>query len=179
MGLNAAQLKNQEYNLNQTVTGAPLKTLRGSVVKRSRFGVGKLIGGQLYFHKMYAEEVLDGTILDLINSNQSDCPFTYTCIRYDLKSGVIALVESPDFDTAREPVVGRMFTIKPDGSTSTSRFYNQIWHHKWLWVTNTYPGFDVRDSWEWSRKWLSTLTEPADGSNLENWKAQLSRFNLS
>lgn len=178
MELNAAQLKNREYNLNQTVVGSPLKTLKGSVIKRSKFGVGKLIGGQLYFHRRYATKVLDGDAVELLDDFTPDCPFIFNCVRYDLKSGSIALVEAPDFDRAREPVVGRMFTIKPDGSTSVSRSYNQIWHHKWLWVMNGYPGFNVGNSWEWSKKWLSVLTEPADGSNLENWEAQLAQFNL-
>lgn len=178
MELNLAQLKNKEYNEEQDSVGGPLKTLKGSVIKRSKFGVGKLIGGQLYFHKLYADDILSDEALMLLEEHENECPFTYNCIRYDLKKGDIALVESPDFDSSREPVVGKMFTIKPDGSTQTSRFYNQIWHHKWLWVRNDYTSFDVEKSWEWSKTWLSTLTEPADGSNETNWEQQLHKFGL-
>ena len=31
----------------------------------------------------------------------------------------------------------------------------QIYHHKWLFVTDDYPGFDVEESKNRSRKWVS------------------------
>ena len=102
-------------------------------------------------------------------------PFAYSCLRYDLKSSQLAFVECPDFDSAREPVVGKMFIVDPDGSARVTRSFPQIYHHKWLWVDNSYNGFDVGNSWRWSRNWLSQLTEPADGSNMQNWIAQLTR----
>ena len=46
-------------------------------------------------------------------------------------------------------------------------------------VDNDYIGFDVKASWEWSKKWLSTLRETADGNSKEAWEAQLHKFNLS
>lgn len=179
MDLNPAQLKNREYNLSQSDIGHSLKTLKGSVVKRSRFGIGKLIGGQLYFHREYAEDILDKNDLQLLEESTENCPFNYNTLRYDLKTDQLALVESPDFDTAREPVVGRMLIIEPDGTTKLTKFFNQIYHHKWLWVDNSYTGFDVAESWEWSKEWLSTLTEPADGTNLSRWIAQLNKFGLN
>ena len=52
--LEARYQKNRAYNQSQTEIGHPLKTLKGSVVKRSsKFGVGKEIGGQIYAHKNY------------------------------------------------------------------------------------------------------------------------------
>lgn len=49
---------------------------------------------------------------------------------------------------------------------------------KWLWVKNDYTGFDVRESWEWSRKWFSTLKETSDGNGIQRWNAQLDRYDL-
>ena len=40
-----------EYNQSQTETGHPLKTLKGSRVGRSKYGVGKSIGGSIYVYK--------------------------------------------------------------------------------------------------------------------------------
>lgn len=177
--LNAAQLTNQEYNLSQTQVGYPLKTLKGSTIKRSNFGVGKLIGGQLYFHKSYFENIFEAPFdFEALEYLEDNIPFEYNVIRWDIKKKEIVLVECPDFNEAREPVVGRMFSALLDGTFKTSRFFNQIYHHKWLWVDNSYAGFDVAESWEWSKEWLSVLTEPADGSNIINWEKQLARFGL-
>ena len=174
MNLNAAQQKNKEYNLSQTEVGHPLKTLKGSTIKRSNYGVGKLIGGQLYFNEQYRYDVLDQALLDVVYDLESRIPFKFSVIRWDIKNDEIVLIECPDFDTAREPVVGRMF----NQDYKESRFFKQIYHHRWLFVKNNYEGFDVAESWEWSKTWLSTLTEPADGSSKANWDKQLEKFHL-
>lgn len=179
MELNSAQLKNREYNLSQTEVGHPLKTLKGSVIKRSNFGVGKLIGGQIYFHRNHADRCLFDEGIELMRATESDVPFEFNCMRFDLKTGQLAFVECPDFDTSREPVVGRMYVVdSSDEPGKVTKFFNQIYHHKWLWVDNSYSGFDVAESWEWSKTWLSVLTEPADGTNTSRWIGQLNRFGL-
>jgi len=175
--LSEGQIANREYNQAQTQVGHALKTLKGSTVKRCKLGVGKLIGGQIYLHKDYYN-LLPDIGPELFEEFEEEVPFNFNCLRYDVKKQELAFVESPDFDTADEPVVGKMFVVDKDGNTRTTRFFNQIWHHKWLWVDNSYTGFDVADSWEWSKEWLSVLTEPADGSNEANWEKQLARFNL-
>ena len=184
--LNDQQLKNKRYTLNQTDVGSPLRTLNGSIIKRSKYGIGKFIDGKLYFHKIYLEEVIAKVaspdvayhVIEVVNQVSNDLNFDFNCIRFNLRKFEIALVESPDFDDAREPVVGKMVVIHSDGSTSETHSYNQIWHHKWMFVSDDYQGFDVAESWKWSRTWLSELFEKADGSNLANWERQLQRYNL-
>lgn len=166
------------YNNNQVPCHA-LKTLKGSVIKRSKFGIGKDIGASLYFHKSYIQKLLPEDLLSLLVDNEQFCPFEYNCIKYDYSKGQVSLVECPDFDEAREPVVGRLFILDQSGEFKVTRFYKQIYHHKWLWVDDSYTGFDVPESWEWSRTWLNVLTEPANGSSEEAWLNQLSKFGLS
>lgn len=55
------QQKSFTYNQNQSA-GSPLKTLNGSVIKRSKYGVGKEIGGKIYLHRNYAEDVIPSDI---------------------------------------------------------------------------------------------------------------------
>lgn len=175
-----ATLTPQEYNDKQTEVGSTLKTYKGSAIKRSsKYGVGKEIGGDIYFHKMYADEIIPADILDNAESILiEEYPnFQYNCIRYSPKTGDISFQEAPDFDTAREPKVGDYITVKPDGSVRTGHS-EYIWHHKWCWVKNDYPGFDVSDSWEWSRQWLNTLQETSDGNGIGRWNAQLKRYGL-
>lgn len=169
----------EEYNNRQTEVGSPLKTYKGSAIKRSKYGVGKEIGGDIYLHKMYADEVVPGDILDNAEQLLSDYDptFDYSCIRYSPKTGAISFQEAPDFDTAREPVVGDYITVFPDGTIKTGHS-NYIWHHKWLFVKNDYPGFDVRSSWEWSKLWLSTLDTVASGVK-HIWESQLASAELA
>lgn len=170
----------QDYNNRQTEVGATLKTYKGSPIKRSsKYGVGKEIGGDIYFHKFYAEDIVPENILTtaerVLEEEYPD--FKYNCMRYSPKTGAISFQESPDFDTAREPIVGDYVTVFPDGTVKTGHS-NYIWHHKWIWVQNDYPGFDVADSWEWSREWLNTLKETSDGNGIGRWNAQLTHYGL-
>lgn len=176
------QKKTAEYNLSQTEIGHELRTL-GSNYKTKRYkdNVGKIMEGKIYAHKNYIYECVPKELVDnaLVVLNDVAPDFEWNCFRYDPKSGDIAFQEAPDFDTAREPVVGRSITITRDGrALNIGRYFPQIWHHKWQWVKNDYNGFDVEDSWEWSKKWLSELPVPANGSNEANWKKQLAQYGI-
>ena len=179
--------KNFEYNARQTQVGSPLKTYKGSPIKRCpKYGVGKEIGGQIYFHKDYADKIVPPEILEAceeaLDYYYSD--LYYNCMRWDPKKLEISFQEAPDFDTAREPVVGDYVNVIYDPNKDPKDFKmkkghsNYIWHHKWIFVDNNYTGFDVEDSWNWSKRWLSTLTETSDGNGIERWNAQLDRYGL-
>ena len=175
------------YNQKQTETGSKLKTYKGSAIQRSRkYGVGKEIGGDIYVHKDYADEVVPAEILEAceeaLDYYYSD--FLYNCIRYSPATQSVSFQEAPDFDTAREPLVGKYITVfyDPDKEPKDFKFNighsNYIWHSKWLWVRNDYTGFDVREAWKWSKKWLSTLKEKSDGNGIARCNAQLDKYNL-
>lgn len=155
------------------------KTLKGSVVKRSKYGVGKQMGSQVYLHKDYVSDVIPKKVWEnaLKVLSDADSDFEYNCVMYDTKTGNVRFDEAPNFDESREPIVGDTITVKPEGTVKHGHS-NYIWHHKWLWVKNDYQGFDVNQSKAWSNKWLGTLTETADGNGIERWNAQLDRFNL-
>lgn len=178
--IHAAAMSPQEYNNKQTETGSTLKTYKGSAIKRSsKYGVGKEIGGDIYFHKQYADEIIPENVLE--NAEQLlddyDPSFQYNCIRYSPKTQAVSFQEAPDFDTSREPKVGDYITVFPDGTVKTGHS-EYIWHSKWLWCRNDYKGFDVREAWEWSREWLNTLQETSDGNGIARWNAQLRKYGL-
>ena len=175
------QQKHFDYNQKQKAVGSALKTLKGSSIKRStKYGVGKEIGGEIYFHKNYAEDILPDEVLSQAMQllEESHPGFEYNCLKYNPKTGVVAFQEAPDFDSAREPVVGDYVSVNTDTGVVKTGHSNYIWHHKWNWVKNDYSGFDVAESWNWSKQWLSTLTEVSDGNGIERWNAQLDRFGL-
>jgi hypothetical protein len=129
-----------------------LKTQKGSAIKRSKYGVGKLIGGFLYLHKQYAKGVVPKEALQ--NAIKLSNGFDFNVVKWNVKDNTISLFNSPDFDSADEPVAGEYMTITPDGKIKKG-FTKSIWHHKWLWVKDDYKGFNVEQSYKRSEKWLS------------------------
>lgn len=177
--------KNFEFNQNQTEVGSKLKTYKGSPIQRSKYGVGKQMSDSIYVHKNYADKIVSQDILqkykDVLESKFPN--FQYNCLKIDTNRNRIAFQESPDFDTAREPIVGDWIAIEfLDDELNKCKVMtghsNYIFHHKWLWVGNDYTGFDVQKSWEWSKRWLSTLKETSDGNGINRWTDQLDKYNL-
>lgn len=132
-----------------------LKTQRGSIIKRSKYGVGKDMGGRLYVHKDYADRLPFGDQLNAARmALMSAAPnFNYNAVSVEPKTGKTTFIEAPDFDSAPEPTVGRYITVDKDGNAKPGTS-NQIWHHKWLWVDDDYKGFDVDESFQRSKAWL-------------------------
>jgi hypothetical protein len=69
-------------------------------------------------------------------------------MRVNLKTDEVRLDEAPDFDEAREPHPGRMFHCPLNARGHASS--DALWHHKWLWVMDDYPGFDAVESRRWA-----------------------------
>lgn len=157
-----------------------LRTRRGSKIQRSKFGVGKAIGGCIYVHKDYATKIIPRSTykraLQLLYLQFPE--FDFNVVKYDPDNNKISFMTSEDFDTAREPVVGTYIVVDVGSGKLKMGHSNAIYHHKWLWVDDNYPRFDVDKSYEWSKAWLSVLDEPADGTNIDRWKAQLAKYGL-
>ena len=152
-----------------------LKTLKGSIIERSKHGVGKQMGHQTYVHHSYAGMVVPHCMLKAYSRCLPE-DFKYQTIMFDKKAKTIRFDEAPDFDTAREPHAGITYKVHEDGKVKR-RIVNQIWHHKWLWVDDDYEGFDVKKSVTWSKKWLGKLNETANGY-LHIWEKQLKSIGL-
>lgn len=171
------------FNDNQTIVGSPIKNYSGSIIKRAN-PVGKSIGGKIYAHMDYIHLIIPQFLLDKANellkkNNLYDEAWSYNCFSFDPVNNIILFEETPDFDIAREPVIGKL--IKVDLNTNTLKQIppkRQIFHHKWLWVDNDYDGFDVEDSWNWSKEYVTKVLESPNGSNIEGWKNQLAKYGL-
>ena len=122
--------------------------------KRSaRFKVGKEIGGAVYVHKQY-----ESLLPEAVQKAKLFLPpeFSYTVVKFQMSDQTVSFIQSTDFDSADEPIVGDLYTIKADGSKSFRRKLADPWiyHHKWLFVADDYKGFDVEASKARSRQWL-------------------------
>lgn len=119
------------------------------------FGVGKKIGNDLYVHKS-AEDVIPVDILN--NARRLIGDFPYDVVKYNKKDNSISFIESPNFDTSPEPIIGNSIKVNADGSVSKPRKGgNVIYHHKWNMVRPDYDGFDYNESMLRSAQWTSAL----------------------
>lgn len=162
----------------------PLYTNKGSKIWYSKFDVGKQMGSKIYMHKDYALEIIPTDVWndaqDILHNYEPS--FEFNCVCYDLKNpNIIRFDEALNFNTAREPQVGTMIIVGTAlrGEKSYKIFQsNMCWHHKWLWVLPDYQGFNVQESYDWSKLWLSKLEEPANGSR-PIWNKQLAKYGLT
>lgn len=145
---------------------------RGGSLKGTKYPAGKIIGGKIYFHKSVASAVLPAHFLK-IYQNVSD-QYDHNCLMYDPTAKTFRLDESPDFDSAAEPVVGRFYVFDESGFVREGSS-DAIWHHKWQWVFATYGGFDAYLSECWSRYWYGRLDRPASGS-ARVWPEQIEKL---
>lgn len=156
-----------------------IKTLRGTPIRRFQNNVGKQVGPQLYVHRKYAAEVIPHEKLRFaVEALKRIKPhFRFNSVMWNRETGIIRFDEAPDFDTAREPHVGKYIAILPNGSAREGES-NNIWHHKWQWVKDDYKGFDVDKSKEWSTLWASRLGQVAKGTD-SSFQTQLKSVGLT
>ena len=140
------------------------------------YPVGKVMGNQVYFHKDYIGD-MPKRVQDLYKKALDDLPegFEFNTLMYESakkgKPARIRLDEAADFDLAREPTPGKLWSYWSDGNTRTSESKN-VWHHKWQWVGEDYKGFNIDTSYDWSKQWTQALNKSPQSSP-EKWRLQL------
>jgi hypothetical protein len=146
------------------------------------YPVGKVVGDQVFFHKNYIPE-MPPLVQELYQEGLASLPegYEFNTLMYKKPKGdapaKIRFDQSADFDTAREPTPGRQITYSQDGIVG-DREENQIFHHKWQWVGEDYTGFNVDDSYEWSRQWVPQIKNFSTIGRVENWHDQLTEAGL-
>ena len=138
---------NEDSNIDTKLRKLGLK--RGG----SGYKIGKVIGGEVYVHKLYESQFPE----DLLKKAKSFLPedYEYNVVKYNPKTNVFSFIFSEDFDSNPEPSVNAVVTVKPDGIIKKQKDSGWIYHHKWQWVDDSYKGFDVEESKRRSLKWYS------------------------
>lgn len=139
--------------------------------ERSKYGVGKSIGGYIYVHKQYATDIIPIDVLQ--RGLKLTGNFSYTILKYNPKIQSISFIESTDFDTNPEPTIGRVMLIKSD--SEIPKIMNPssdpwIYHHKWLMVKDNYMGFDVEKSKQRSLDWMALYPDYSRIGKQSYWK---------
>jgi hypothetical protein len=127
------------------------------MLKRHKNNVGKYIGGALYFHRDYIDDVLEE--INYIIENNPDITTDFNIIKLVFSPLSVSFINSPDFDTADEPMVTESWNYIPAVEKWTHmQFANNppVYHHKWVFVKDDYPYFDV-DVAKRRSEWVEAL----------------------
>lgn len=107
--------------------------------------VGKVIYGNRYLHKKYSNQLDRVKYNKALNAMRRDFPnHKFNIIKYNKFDGKFSFIDSPDFDTSKNPIVGDVVTVSRSGSTrlTSEREHPQIYHLKYLFVDpSDYKGF--------------------------------------
>jgi hypothetical protein len=120
--------------------------------------MGKHIDQKYHVHKDYfTEKYFPKDIVAKFKRDRKKVPFEFNAVQWNPKTGRLRFDEAPDFDTADEPTVGRMWDSESNEITSS----DFIWHHKWMWVGDNYQGFGdaigLSESKSRSKQWHHML----------------------
>ncbi|MEI6800871.1 MAG: DUF5824 family protein, partial [Pseudomonadota bacterium] len=147
------------YTLDYMKYALSKKRTEGSMNENSSRRVGKRMGHDIYVHKNYTD--LAGIPEDILSVAKEHLPqdFKYQIVKYNKQTNSLSFIQSPDFDSADEPIVGNAIKVSADGKTSITKQKTdpQIYHHKWEMVPDNYPGFDVNKSKKRSQNWRSVI----------------------
>lgn len=128
--------------------------------------------GQLFL-QFLDKVVLQGIVFDII--------------KYD--KGNVTLIESPDWNIANEPIVGTCYRWKLNEWLRTewvtpvvTQNYKQIYHNKWMFVSDNYRGFDIEQAKRRSQLWnsLPDIKEVKNKIGYKDfWQQYLAQYGLS
>lgn len=162
-----------------------LKELK--IQRANKGNIGKKIGNQIWLHKDYIEEVMSKKDYEDFKRNLPE-NYQFNILRYDAKNNEIAFINSPDFDSSQEPLVGQSLRVKKfENNFEISKIQESpknplIYHHKWLFVKDDYKGFDINESKKRSIEWKEKLgvdrTLTSKIGRLSFWNNWLKENNL-
>lgn len=108
----------------------------------------KIVGSCFYVHKSAVQQFTPEQ-REAVAHALCKIPvcFEYDIIKYNRNNGAVTFTQSPDWDTANEPLVGDSYTVRANGTVKRiNKSRGQIYHHKWLFVKEDYTGFNVEES---------------------------------
>jgi hypothetical protein len=133
------------------------ETLKKLGVQSYKSSIGKKIGNNIWFHVDYSE--LFHSYLNESMKMRSQIDFEYNIIRIDTKNDIIALINSPNFDSEFEPYIlqSALFENGILKKITTSGKNPQVYHHKWMFVDKNYQGFNYEEQLQRSITWKNKL----------------------
>ena len=140
----------------------------------------KKVGSIIYIHISNIKELSEehqGLIKDTIEFLPLDFTPEVIKIHKDYK---ISYIESRDWNTSEEPSVGDSYLVDVNGIIKLTKAKGQIYHHKWMFVSEDYKGFDVEKSRKRSETWDRLVPKELKCKiGYRNfWKEVIERYNI-
>ena len=138
----------------------------------------KKVGNTYYVHKSNIQELLDilpedkykREIISLYEYRQSPASLPYEVVKYDVKQHKLSFIDSPDWNTSLEPIVGDSWCWNFETNKITCRKGGvTVYHSKELFVSDDYNGFDIEKAKERTKLW-SSLVSKDDKKKIGNKK---------
>ena len=161
-----------------------------NVVKLGNEYNGKRIGNDLYIYSEclpygYYEKYRRG-LFEIGKKYGSDEMEKNHVIRFNTKNeNDISIMEVRNFNTDREPIIGNSYKVNlSSGEIKFTKEKNNpyIYHHKWMFVSDNYKGFNVEESKRWSVKWKKALPQGRKTTSsigyLKQWNNFLNEYGL-
>lgn len=107
--------------------------------------------------------------------------FSYDIIKFDTKNRKVSFINSDKWDEEREPIVGDSYsTYLSNINLKLYRSRGQIYHHKWMFVSDDYKGFNIEESKKWSELWESKVAKNEKNKigYRDKWHEILLKYNL-
>ena len=99
-------------------------------------------------------------IIRLYEFRKQPGTLSYEVIKYDTKQHKLSFIDSPDWLTSNEPIVGDSVCWNFDKESQTTRLGgNAVYHSKELFVSDDYTGFDIDKTKERTKLWQSLVTK--------------------
>lgn len=138
--------------------GSQLGRGKGSKKVSRGTTAGQLIGGSRYIHRDYVHKLgaQKKMVQEAIKTAQEKYPdFEWTVAKIENDS--VIFMHSPDFNESHDPIVGQSYKVRGAFARAIPQMDDEqkVLHHKWMFVEDDYPGFDVGEEKERSQTWMS------------------------
>lgn len=124
---------------------------------------GKKVGDNIYFHKSLMSILPKELYSKLLELDRKFYKYKwgigYNIIKIDMRNDVVSFIMSEEFDRIDEPCIDLVYVLKENSYpkeidyTDRNKDIIPIYHHKWMFVSDFYKGFDVIESKERSDWW--------------------------
>lgn len=117
--------------------------------------IGKKMMGSIYIHKSALNTLTSDELNLYLNKLKFIKDFEFDIVKINLKKQEVSFIASYDWNENPEPSVGDSILVKGDNGIKYTKGSNLIYHHKWMFVSDDYEGFDVEISKKRSELWMN------------------------
>lgn len=143
----------------------------------------KTTSGKVVFYDAFFMQYQSGIPFDIIKINTKPKDVgTYIWV-----DPSVSFIQVIGWDELYEPIVGDAYNYRYDMINHETKLFkvvkgnNKVYHHKWMFVNETYKGFDIEKSKQRSKQYEEIeeiMNNKSRIGNLDYWKSIMDKYNL-